>query len=188
MKAREIPCLRSQRQNRAFGHQQWEALERRRKQQNMDELISEASRGVGPVRPGEDAPPWFPSVSALVESVGRMPLLQANDAHMVMGFEDQLQALVEAVDSAERYVHVEFYITIRDATTTPFFDALRRAVDRAVTVRLLLDHMGTRPYPGYRTTLRALTEMGRDDVVHLEGGFTAWKAAGLPVQPYTPRR
>lgn len=27
----------------------------------------------------------------------------------------------------------------------------------------------------------ALTDMGRDDVEHLEGGFTAWKAAGLPV-------
>jgi rhodanese-related sulfurtransferase len=34
----------------------------------------------------------------------------------------------------------------------------------------------------------ALTEMGRDDVVHLEGGFTAWKAAGLPVEAYVPRR
>ena len=150
-------------------------LERRRKQQNMDELISEASRGVGPVRPGEDAPPWFPSVSALVESVGRMPLLQENDARMVMGFADQLQALIEAVDSAERYVHVEFYITIRDATTAPFFDALRRAVERGVTVRLLLDHMGTRPYPGYRKTLRALTEMG-----------VLWHLM-LPVQPLKGR-
>jgi cardiolipin synthase len=57
---------------------------RREKQQNMNELIEEASRGVGPVRPGEDAPPWFPSVSSLVEAVGSMPLLQANEARMVM--------------------------------------------------------------------------------------------------------
>lgn len=34
---------------------------------------------------------------------------------------------------------------------------------------------------------RALAEMGRDDVVHLEGGFTAWRDAGLPVEPYAPR-
>ncbi|GAA3568656.1 cardiolipin synthase [Microlunatus spumicola] len=148
---------------------------RREKQQNMNALISEVARGVGPVRAGEDAPPWFPSVSALVESVGSMPLLQDNDARMVMGFGEQLRTLVEAVDGAERYVHVEFYITIRDATTEPFFAALRRAVERGVTVRLLLDHMGTRPYPGYRKTLQALSEAG-----------VLWHLM-LPVQPLKGR-
>jgi cardiolipin synthase len=148
---------------------------RREKQQNIDTLISEATRGVGPVRPGEDAPPWLPSVSALVESVGKMPLLQDNGARMVMGFPEQLRTLVAAVDAAERYVHVEFYITIRDATTEPFFAALRRAVERGVTVRLLLDHMGTRPYPGYRRTLQALSEAG-----------VLWHLM-LPVQPLKGR-
>lgn len=33
----------------------------------------------------------------------------------------------------------------------------------------------------------ALLDMGRTDVSHLEGGFTAWKAAGLPVEA-VPRR
>jgi rhodanese-related sulfurtransferase len=41
----------------------------------------------------------------------------------------------------------------------------------------------------WRSALAAKTlhDMGREDVVHLEGGFTAWKAAGLPVEPYAPR-
>ncbi len=30
----------------------------------------------------------------------------------------------------------------------------------------------------------ALTQMGRDDVTHVAGGFTAWRAAGHPVEPY----
>ena len=34
---------------------------------------------------------------------------------------------------------------------------------------------------------RTLHEMGREDVVHLEGGFAAWRAAGLPVEPYCSR-
>lgn len=34
---------------------------------------------------------------------------------------------------------------------------------------------------------RALHEMGRDDVAHLEGGFGAWKAAGLPIEALAPR-
>ncbi len=148
---------------------------RRVKQQSMDQRIEEAARAVGPVKPGEDAPPWLPSVARLVESVGAMPLLEDNDAEMIMDFPAQVQALIEAVDAAQRYVHVEFYILISDATTQPFFEALRRAVGRGVSVRVLLDHMGTRPYPGFRRTRRALDEMGAD-----------WRLM-LPVQPYRGR-
>lgn len=32
---------------------------------------------------------------------------------------------------------------------------------------------------------RALQEMGRDDVAHLEGGFSAWQEAGHPVERRT---
>lgn len=31
----------------------------------------------------------------------------------------------------------------------------------------------------------ALADMGRDDVVHLEGGFSAWRDQGLPIEPVT---
>lgn len=34
---------------------------------------------------------------------------------------------------------------------------------------------------------QALGDMGRDDVAHLEAGFTAWKQAGMPIAPYVPR-
>ncbi|MFT3888940.1 MAG: rhodanese-like domain-containing protein [Arachnia sp.] len=30
----------------------------------------------------------------------------------------------------------------------------------------------------------ALQRMGRDDVTHIDGGFSAWQAAGLPVTPH----
>lgn len=33
----------------------------------------------------------------------------------------------------------------------------------------------------------ALTDMGRDDVCHMEGGFAAWKKAGLPIEPVAPK-
>jgi len=31
----------------------------------------------------------------------------------------------------------------------------------------------------------SLHEMGRTDVVHLEGGFSAWQKAGLPTEDYS---
>lgn len=42
----------------------------------------------------------------------------------------------------------------------------------------------------WRSALAAATlaDMGREDVAHLEGGFTAWTQAGLPVEAYAPRR
>ncbi len=40
-----------------------------------------------------------------------------------------------------------------------------------------------------RSALAAATlhDMGRDDVAHLEGGFGAWKRAGLPIEEVPPR-
>jgi rhodanese-related sulfurtransferase len=42
---------------------------------------------------------------------------------------------------------------------------------------------------GWRSALatKTLQDMGLTNVCHIEGGFTAWKAAGAPVQPY-PRK
>lgn len=34
----------------------------------------------------------------------------------------------------------------------------------------------------------ALVGMGRDDVAHLEGGFSAWKKAGYPTIDWAPRQ
>ena len=65
-----------------------------------------------------------------------------------------------AVATAERSVHVEFYIAALDATTEPFFDALRDAVARGVTVRFLYDHLGSRKYPGHTRMNERLTADG----------------------------
>lgn len=71
-------------------------------------------------------------------------------------------AMAAAVDSAEHYVHVEFYIMHWDEVTDPFFGALAAAVRRGVAVRLLVDHLGSRRYPGWRQFQERLTEAGID--------------------------
>jgi rhodanese-related sulfurtransferase len=42
---------------------------------------------------------------------------------------------------------------------------------------------------GWRSALatKALQDMGVDGVCHIEGGFTAWRDAGAPVEPPKPR-
>ena len=83
--------------------------------------------------------------------------------------------MTDAVRSAKRYVHVEFYIFAYDRTTAPFFDALGDAVSRGVEVRVLLDHVASLRVKGYRKMLRRLDRMG-----------VRWQLM-LPVQPFKGR-
>lgn len=94
---------------------------RRDKQQHMNDRIEEGSRDLEEVSRTKEGPPWLPSVARLNQTVGAMPLLEGNHAQLLTCFEDQLSALVAAVEGARRYVHVEFYILLLDSSTAPFF-------------------------------------------------------------------
>ncbi|MFT4164954.1 MAG: cardiolipin synthase [Microlunatus sp.] len=126
------------------------------RQQNMDELFNQRGRAVADPSGRPGGPSWLPSVARLNRRLGAMPLLDGNSARLIADFENQLAALVNAVEQAESYVHVEFFILSYDDRTAVFFEALGRAADRGVVVRVLLDHLGSRRYPGYRRALAAL--------------------------------
>jgi cardiolipin synthase len=148
---------------------------RRDKQRSMNERIEERARSVEHVTDTHGAPPWLAPIARLNRETGAMPLIDGNEALLLPHFEEQLAALVAAVDAAERYAHVEFYITSLDDTTRPFFAALERAVARGVEVRLLVDHLGSRKYPGFRRAQHELTRIG-----------VQWRLM-LPVQPLKGR-
>lgn len=78
---------------------------------------------------------------------------------MAAGY-DALAAMTKAVEAAERFVHVQTYVLSHDEVTAPLFDAMAAAVARGVTVRVLVDHLGSAMYPGYRRTTRRLEETG----------------------------
>ena len=79
--------------------------------------------------------------------------------------------MTRAVDSAKDYVNVEIYIMAWDDTTAPFFEALGRAAQRGVTVRVLWDHIGAHKYKGNKKLGKKLRAMGVD-----------WQVM-LPLQP-----
>jgi len=91
---------------------------------------------------------------------------------LLTDFDDQFAAMVAAANAAQRYLHVEYYALCHNATTAPFFAALGAGVQRGVTVRVLLDHLGSRPYPSYGRTRRELDRLG-----------VQWPLT-LPVQPH----
>jgi cardiolipin synthase len=134
--------------------------ERRDKQSEINSFIVDTTDGLDLVRKDETWPKWFESVVELNKTLGAMPLVGGNAAELLPDYAPSIAAMTRAVEKAERYVHVEFYIFTRDDTTRAFFDALKAAHDRGVIVRVLYDHWATILNPQGRPTRRWLRESG----------------------------
>jgi cardiolipin synthase len=146
---------------------------RRRRQREVNEYILETTEGFDRVKRDPPWPPWLEPIVNLNRSLGAMPLVGGNVAEMWADNQVSLDHMIEDIGTAEKTLHVEFYILSLDGTTQPFFDALKAAHDRGVTVRVLLDHLGNFPYPGYRRTIRWLKKSGVQ--WHLMLPFQPWR-------------
>jgi len=144
---------------------------RREKQREINSYILETTEGMDRVTRDATFPTWLQPIVELNRTLGSMPLVGGNTAKFYTEYEESLAAMTEAIGTAERYVHVEFYLVSWDSTTAPFFDAMEAAVKRGVTVRVLLDHIASVRSPHYRRTIKKLTAIG-----------TQWRLM-LPVQP-----
>jgi cardiolipin synthase A/B len=144
---------------------------RREKQREINAYILETTEGMDRVTRDATFPTWLQPIVELNRTLGSMPLVGGNTAKFYTEYEESLAAMTEAIGTAERYVHVEFYLVSWDRTTAPFFDAMEAAVKRGVTVRVLLDHIASVRSPHYRRTIKKLTAIG-----------TQWHLM-LPVQP-----
>jgi cardiolipin synthase len=145
---------------------------RREKQSEINNYILETTEGMDLVRVDKTWPSWLPSVVQLNRHLGAMPMVGGNRATLHDDYDESLIAMTNALRTAKRYIHAEFYILNLDKTTRPFFDELAAAVDRGVRVRVLLDHIACLRSKNYHQTLRRLTEMGAD-----------WNLM-LPIQPF----
>lgn len=140
--------------------------ERRRKlQRRMTTMISrilaggDDSTAEGPLRP-QALGPRGEIHAALAQELGGMPPMAGNAIAILHGYDSIIAEMTAAVETARHYVHVEFYIVALDATTEPLVAALERAKARGVTVRLLLDQMGSRKFPRRRELEARLTAAG----------------------------
>lgn len=126
---------------------------RRQKQQTIDGLITERTNHQAMI--GEENAPdeSFMGVASLNASLGALPLVGGNNLDIIEDYKQQLSDMTKDINNAKNYVHAEFYIMSFDETTKPFFDSLVAANKRGVKVKVLLDHIGSMPYPGYKPLL-----------------------------------
>ncbi|MGO4301251.1 cardiolipin synthase [Leifsonia sp. RAF41] len=145
---------------------------RRQKQEEINRFIIDSTDGIERVRRDHPWPTWLEGVVELNRKLGAMPLVGGNRASLNGDYQGSLDAMADEIRKARRYVHIEFYILTLDKTTAPLFDELEQAVQRGVTVRVLLDHIASLRTPDYKRTLKRLTAMG-----------AKWQLM-LPVQPF----
>jgi cardiolipin synthase A/B len=94
----------------------------------------------------------------LAENLGELPILGGNGAEILADYDAMIGRMIADIDAAHDHVHLLFYIIADDATSERVFDALRRAVDRGLTCRVLADSLGSRP--DFRRMLPRLRSSG----------------------------
>ena len=135
---------------------------RRRKQQEVNRLIADATRDIETVPKEQAWPKWLKQIVTLNRELGALPIVPGNDAELMIEYDETIRRIAADVDKAKVSVHIEFYIFSSDRVTEPLFVAMEKAIARGVTVRVLFDHVAGLRTVGYRKTRRRLTAMGAD--------------------------
>lgn len=150
-------------------------IERRRheEQRQVNETLALRTAELPTMAGDSDVPAYLPTVAHLNRALGALPVVAGNAVALQPGYRESIAAMARDVDAAEDHVDVEFYITAWDEVTAPLFDALIRATERGVRVRLLFDHLGSRGIPGYDEML-----------TRLQGTAIQWR----PMLPFKPLR
>ena len=146
-----------------------------RRQAEINQAVRENTKELETEGSNYDGPEWVLNAAELNRRLGSFPTLDGNKVDLQRDYHESIEQMTRAVEKAARYVHVEFYIMGYDADTRGFFNALKEAAGRGVTVRLLFDHIGTLRIKGYRKMLRELRE-----------SEIQWRRM-LPVEPFRGR-
>ncbi|TQM18559.1 cardiolipin synthase [Microbacterium kyungheense] len=146
---------------------------RRSEQARIDGIIRDRVAAVADEKADPSSwPTWFTRVTTQNEKLTSLPPVGGNRADLIGDYEASIIAMAAAIDTAQKYVHVEFFIVSWDKTTEVFFTAMENAVKRGVTVRLLADHVASRKAVGQKRTFAELDRIGV---------IWSWM---LPVQPF----
>ena len=87
--------------------------------------------------------PQARSLSRLAETTVNIPALTGNRLELLSAAEPILRFIIDDIDRAKRFCHLEFYIWTEGGMADEVAAALLRAAGRGVTCRVLLDAIGS---------------------------------------------
>lgn len=118
---------------------------RRRKRRKVEEKLARALERVQINLDGEQYIAGIsPSLLTLVNKLDDIGPLGGNAVEVMREGDALFDALENAFDAATQHIHLVYYIWETDYTGTRLRDALSRAAQRGVKVRLLVDDVGSR--------------------------------------------
>ncbi len=85
----------------------------------------------------------------LAQNLGDFGILGGNDVDLLTDYDSNVDRLVADIDAAAKHVHLLYYIFADDRTGQRVAAALKRAVERGVQCRVLMDGLGSKK--GLRT-------------------------------------
>jgi cardiolipin synthase len=135
---------------------------RRAKQDEINGFIKRSTADVEFRKNLPAKPDWLAPIIELNRTLGAMPIIGENAASLRIDYDQNIIDMAADIDKAKRFVHIEYYILANDSVTKPFFDAMERAVQRGVKVRVLFDHVAALRTVGYRKTKKKLTAIGAE--------------------------
>jgi cardiolipin synthase len=77
-----------------------------------------------------------------------MPVIAGNTVEVLPNYVGAAERIVNDIDAARRYIHVEYFMFADDKIGAPVIDALGRAKERGVACRVLIDHLGNTGFHG----------------------------------------
>ena len=101
-------------------------------------------------------PPGVRTVLEMNRNLTAIPCMSGEFVGLYSDYAASLAAMTDAVRSARDHVHIEFYAQSWDDETDEFFTAAVEAAERGVTVRVLVDHLGSLRYRGFKVLRRRL--------------------------------
>jgi len=145
---------------------------RMERQLEINRMIEAGAERAGLTVDTSTWPRWFTTATEQNRVLGALPASDGSRAELIGDYQASIDRMASDIDLAEHFVHVEFFIVALDDTTRGFFAAMERAVQRGVTVRLLMDHISSAKVPVHKQTIAELDRIG-----------VSWRYL-LPVQPF----
>jgi cardiolipin synthase len=114
-------------------------------QERSSRFIREAQAQIGArVTVDPDLSPTLRCIPELAHQLGDFETLAGNRIELLVDYTATIDRIIEDIDSAQRHVHLLFYIFLADESGQRVGDALIRAAGRSVQCRVLMDAVGSR--------------------------------------------
>ncbi len=150
----------------------WLTRRRARRMRNLEESARNRFRALDRYAATEDDDlrPFLAPLNRLSRATSPIPTLVGNTIDLLDDADAFFPALLDAIATAEHSINLLFFIDSPGARVDKVHDALITAAKRGVTVRLLVDAVGSKPLLKNRHAMDAL------------------KSAGVQVRPALPVR